>query len=141
MIYKFYYLEISEWTRPSIFLSGFLWWVNYLSIDLLKLFQSEESKPIKNSTIFMNKCTSKLENIMQSYDWRLEWPLLRFTPALVVKLITRSSNKVYLCRLKLKFQKNEFWKQRLELIYMTQFGMTEKNLKTYIFWNFWKHQC
>ena len=34
---------------------------------------------LKNSTTFLNECTSKLKNIKQGYDW---------------KLITRSSNKI-----------------------------------------------
>ena len=49
---------------------------------------------LKNSTTFLNECTSKLKNIKQGYDWKLERPLLRFTPAFVGKLITRSSNKI-----------------------------------------------
>ena len=46
---------------------------------------------LNNSSIFVNKCTPKLENIKQSYDRKLECPLLRFTPALVGKLSTRFS--------------------------------------------------
>ena len=49
---------------------------------------------LKNSTTFLNECTSKMKNIKQGYDWKLERPLLRFTPAFVGKLITRSSDKI-----------------------------------------------
>ena len=48
-------------------------------------------KRLNNSSIFVNECTPKLENIKQSYDWKLECPLLRITPTLVGKLITRFS--------------------------------------------------
>ena len=75
---------------------------------------------LNNTTIFVNECTPKLENIKQSYDWRLECPLFRFTPALVGKLITRFSfDFPTLTHVSKEWILGEF-------IHMTRFGMTEK---------------
>ena len=86
---------------------------------------------LNNSSIFVNECTPKLENIKQSYDWRLECPLLRFTPALVGKLMTRFSfDFPTLTHVSKEWILEEF-------IHMTQFGMTEKRKIL----TSWKHQC
>ena len=123
MIYKFNRLEISKWAK------------------LANLFCSIVRKlnRLKNSTSLVNECTTKLKNIMQSYDWKLERPLLRFTPALVGKLSTGSSNKIqfWCVDFNSSFQRVNFGSKIRIYIYDSVWNDRKKNRKI----DFLETQC